>query len=219
MPAINMIAPRRAEKRRLERDMRRLLIVIVVELVFAVGVGGWLCTRLFTTRAQIADLEVQLARLQPVVSQIERYEKATAKLEPKLKLLDKAKDNTLRWYNTLDRLTQCMPESAWLTQISSKADRAGASGSGGLSVDIRGISANQATVGEAMLRINTIPDLKRVDLSFTQSSTVGNATAVEFEINAAMKAAEDSRAVRDRGPGTTGEKGEKEVKRDGSGQS
>lgn len=220
MPAINMIAPRRAERRRLERDMRRLLILIVVEMVFAVGVGGWLCTRLFTTRAQIADLEVQLTRLQPVVSQIERYEKATGKLEPKLKLLDKAKDNTLRWYNTLDRLTQCMPESAWLTQISSRADRAASgSASEGLSMDIRGISANQATVGEAMLRINTIPDLKRVDLSFTQSSTVGNATAVEFEINAAMKAAEDSRTVRDRGSGTTGEKGEKEVKRDGSGQS
>lgn len=197
MPAINMIAPRRAEKRRLERDMRRLLIVIVIEVVFAVGIGGWLCTRLFSARAQIADLEVQLAKLQPVVSQIQRYESATAKLEPRLKLLDKAKDGTLRWYNTLDRLTQCVPESAWLTQVSSRADRSG----DGLQMDIRGVSATQAHVGETMLRINTIPDLERVDLHFTQSGKVGNAEAVEFEIGTSMKA------------------GEKEVKRDGSSQS
>ena len=32
MPSINMIAPRRAEKKRLERDMRRLVVVIAAML-------------------------------------------------------------------------------------------------------------------------------------------------------------------------------------------
>ena len=56
MPSINMIAPRRAEMKRLERDMRRLCIVIVAELALAVVLGGWSGTKLLATRSQIGDM-------------------------------------------------------------------------------------------------------------------------------------------------------------------
>ena len=55
MPSVNMIAPRRAEKMRLERDMRRLVLVILAEFVAAAGLGGWVCTKLLTTSSRIAD--------------------------------------------------------------------------------------------------------------------------------------------------------------------
>ena len=185
MPSINMIAPRRAEKKRLERDMRRLVVVIAVELIFAVGLGGWVTTKIFTARSQTADLEVKIANFRPKVKQIEEYELATAKLLPKLDLLNQAKTGTMRWYNTLDRLTESMPSSTWLTRISTgpvKEDE-------DMVLSLVGVSPTQARVGETMMRLSVNPDFQKIDLHFTRNKCVGLASAIEFEIGATMTAA------------------------------
>jgi len=184
MPSVNMIAPRRAEKLRLERDMRRLVIVIIAELVIAAGLGGWVCTKLWTTNGRIADLNVQLTKLQPIVKEIKQYEQASAKLDPKLKLLGQAKDGTMRWFNTLDRLSASLPDSTYLTRVSTVISPDSKNQS---TVSLNGVSSSQAKVGEIMLRINSIPDFRSVDLHFTQKTLVGVNTAVEFEIGAQLK--------------------------------
>ena len=187
MPSINMIAPRRAEKRRTERDMRRLAIVILAELVFAVCLGGFVCTKIWATRCQISELEAQITKLQPKVKEIKENELATAKLTPKLQLLNQAKERTMRWYNTLDRLTQSMPSSTYLTQISTSQ---GSANNKSTTVSLRGISLSQAKVGETMIRLQSVPDFKSVMLRFTQKTNINTASAVEFEIGADMKTEE-----------------------------
>ena len=181
MPSVNMIAPRRAEKMRLERDMRRLVVVIVAELILAAGLGGWVCTKVWTTNGHIADLNVQLTKLQPVVKEIAGYETATQKLDPKLKLLGQAKESTMHRFNALDKLSQSLPQSTYLTRLSTTT----AASQPGTVVDMDGISANQAKVGEFMLRVNVIPDFNGVDLHYTQRS--GATSALEFEVGAKMK--------------------------------
>lgn len=205
MPSINMIAPKRADKTRMERDMRRLMLVILVELIVAVGLGGWVATRLFTTRNRISDLDVQIAKLQPIVKQIKQYDEATDKLVPKLKLLNEAKDGTMRWYNTLDRLAQSLPESTYLTRIGTSKTQ---NDDKQTSVDIGGISASQARVGEAILRFQAVPDFRSVDLRYTRKTDLPDFQAVsgkvlgtrsktksygfEFEVGAVMKTNEIS---------------------------
>lgn len=182
MPSINMIAPRRAEKRRLERDMRRLVIVIIAELFFAVGLGGWVFTSIFTTRSAISDLDVKIAKLQPKVREIEHYDAASEKLKPRVELLNRARSDTMRWYGTLDRLTQSLPASTWLTRISTDPR----SEAGSMSLNLTGVSPDQTKVGEAMMLMQSIPQFASVDLHFTQKTTVGQAVAIEFEIGANM---------------------------------
>ena len=199
MPSINMIAPRRAEKKRLERDMRRLVVVIAVELIFAVGLGGWVTTKIFTARSRTADLDVQIASFRPKVKKIEEYEKATANLMPKLDLLNQAKTGTMRWYNTLDRLTESMPSSTWLTRISTGRVKENED----TVLSLSGISPTQARVGETMMRLSVNPDFRKIDLHFTRETSMGLASAVEFEIGATM----------------TGARKPKEEARDGNSQS
>jgi len=182
MPSINMIAPRRAEKKRLERDMRRLVVVIAVELIFAVGLGGWVTTKIFTTRTRIADLDVQIASFHPTVKHIKEFESATAKLMPKLDLLNQAKTGTMRWYNTLDRLTESMPSSTWLTRISTGPVKEEED----TVLKLSGVSSTQAKVGETMMRLSGNPDFQNIDLHFTRNTCIGLASAVEFEIGAKM---------------------------------
>ena len=186
MPSINMIAPRRAEKKRLERDMRRLVVVIAVELIFAVGLGGWVTTKIFTARSRTADLEVKIAKNLPTVKQIEEYELATAKLVPKLDLLNQARTGTMRWYNTLDRLSESMPSSTWLTRISTGPVK---EGDEDMVLSLVGVSPTQARVGETMMRLSVNPDFQKIDLHFTRKTCIGLASAIEFEIGATLTTA------------------------------
>lgn len=198
MPSINMIAPRRSEKKRMERDMRRLVVVILVELVFALGLGGWVATKIFTTRWQVADLEVRLAKSQPIVKQIQEYDSASARLTPKLDLLNQAKKGTMRWYNTLDRMSQSIPASTWLTRVSAGSAREGEQ----TSLNINGVADSQEKVGEAMLLLARHDDFSSVDLHFTQKTMLGLTQAVEFEVGATMKTEDDhTKEVTGNGPG------------------
>ena len=118
MPSINMIAPRRAEKRRLEGAMRKLAALILVQLVFALALGGWVFMKTLTTRAAIAELNSQMQVLAPKIRKVAELDRKTAELKPKVDLLNQAKSRTMRWYNTLDKLTQSVPAATWLTRIS-----------------------------------------------------------------------------------------------------
>lgn len=194
MPSINMIAPRRAEKMRLERDIRRLVIVVLAEITVILVMGGWVGTRILTTDNKISDIDEEMRTLQPVVMEIEDYNRKTTALAPKLKLLNEAKDCTMRWYNVLDKLTQSMPESTYLTRVSTTSVRPD---DPAVSVNVNGVSATQAKVGETMLRLQTIPEFEKVDLRFTQKSSLG--TALDFEIAAAMKGNEPAKGVNQNG--------------------
>lgn len=201
MPSINMIAPRRAEKRRVERSMRRLALLILAELVFVVALGGWVFTKTIATHATIADYNAQLQALAPKIKDIQLLDKKTAQLKPKLDLLNQAKARTMCWYNTLDRLTQSVPASTWLTRLSTTA----AVGSKDLVLNINGLTCEQARVGETMMRLHSNPDFKSVDLHYTQKATLGLTQAIEFEIGASMT--------------SDNEDNSKEVTPNGSGQS
>lgn len=194
MPSINMIAPRRVEKIRLERDIRRLVIVVLAEVVVALVIGGWVCAKIFTTKNHIADIDVEMGRLRPVVMEIEDYNRKSTALAPKLKLLNEAKDCTMRWYNVLDKLTQSMPDSTYLTKVSTGTARPD---DPAVNINVNGVSATQAKVGETMLRLQAIPEFEKVDLHFTQKSSLGS--ALDFEIAAAMKSNEPAEGVKQNG--------------------
>ncbi len=182
MPSINMIAPRRAEKRRLEGAMRKLAMVILAEFVFAIALGGWVFMKTLTTRTAIAELNSQMQVLTPKIRKVADLERKTAEIKPKVELLNKAKGRTMRWYNTLDKLTQSVPSSTWLTRIATSVS---ASQPDPI-LSINGVTSEQARVGETMMRLHSNPEFKSVDLHFTQKGSGNMGDSVEFEIGAAM---------------------------------
>ena len=200
MPSINMIAARRSEKKRLETNVRRLLAVIVAEIVVGVLLGSVFTIKILNTRARIADLNVDLARLQPTVTKIENYEKLTAKLGPKLDVLSDAKTQTLRWYNLMGEMTEALPPETWLTRIAtvSKTQTQEETGTApaGIAVNFNGMSVNQNKVGDAMLNLNSYPDFERVDLNFTQKAAVGKLQTIEFEIAVLLKSDQEKEGAK-----------------------
>lgn len=184
MPSINMIAPRRAEKKRLESNVRKLLFVIVIEVAVMVSIFTLLVTRVCGTQSDIANLDKQLAKLQPTVDKIEGYEKSTNELAPKLEILSQAKSDTTRWCRVLHALSMSLPDKTWLTRISTTTTPDYAN----ITMSINGVSADQSLVGQTMLRLHdTVDDFNKVDLHYTQQAAIGPLTAVEFEMAAGIK--------------------------------
>jgi Tfp pilus assembly protein PilN len=190
MPSINMIATRRSEKKRFERNMRRLMAVVLAEVVVGLVLGGWFTARIIGTRDRINNMDVQLQKLRPTVKKIEDYEAETGKMRPKLELLETAKGRTLRWYNMLAEMSSVLPSQTWITKLESVdpgVQQGQPSENGASTVNITGVAPNHNQVGDTMLRLNSYPDFEKVDLTYTSTEMVGKQQATGFSISIAMK--------------------------------
>ncbi len=186
MPSINMISPRRAEKRRLESNLRRLLVAIVVEVMVVLGVSGMMVLKISSTKADISGLNADIDKLRPTLSKIEYYNKEISTLKPKLDTLNLAKSDTLRWRRVLDDLSASLPQKTWLTRLAAQAPSDATKPE--ILVSLSGVSASQQLVGETMLRMqDKVSDFDKLDLNFTQKANAGSRDAVEFQVAAIVK--------------------------------
>jgi Tfp pilus assembly protein PilN len=200
MPSINMIATRRAERKKLERHVRMAALIVLCQVVLGCAILSFMTARIYATDRNIDKLDAQLARIQPTVKQIAEYEGQTKQLQPRLLLLADSREKTLLWYSVMQNLSRSMPANTWLTDITTvktarpsvstakPADGAPAAPPPPpqVSVKLRGMSTSQMMVGETMLRLNRWPEFKQVDLSYTQQGSSNDLTTVEFEINAQL---------------------------------
>lgn len=186
MPSINMIAPRRMNKLRLEKKIRYLVLALLAEIVLAVVLGMGLSYKWWGTTARTANYETQLTKLKPIVDEIESYKSKTEELKPKLNLLNEAKDRTMSWYGMLDKMMETIPGNCHLNRISILNTNSSTSDSGAKTQQLTlfGVAQSQAKVGETMLRLQQVPELNAVELHYAQTPLGGNRSGVEFEIGA-----------------------------------
>ena len=197
MPSINMVALRRAEKRRQENNIRKVVYAILGEIGFFVLLLTFMSARLFSINGHIGDLDGKLQKLQSRVTQIQGLQQETSKLMPKVTTLASAKSDTLFWYDSIYSVTRSLPDRTWLTSLgtlgstSSAAPAPGAAAVAGTDSDpsltVAGVAMNQAAVGEAMLHMNGEPNLDHVDLAYVQSQKTGKMDTVGFQMTVHLK--------------------------------
>jgi Tfp pilus assembly protein PilN len=183
MPNVNLIAVRRAEKKRLERNARRLLLGLAAEAGVLVLLTSYVGARQLALRGALAEANGQLLKLQPTLDRIGQIEKDTAVLRPKLDTLQFAKADTLRWRAMLQIVSQSVPGNAWLSRITSVQNE------DNTTITIAGTAGSQTLVGETMTRLGSFPVFDKVELAFTQLSTTPRdpVQRVSFEIGASLK--------------------------------
>ncbi len=194
MPSINMIAVRRAEKRRQEQNIRKLLYGIIGETGLIAVAAVVITARILVMHGHVNDLSDQLHKLQPRVTAIQALQAQTAALQPKVDTLDGAKADTLFWYSSLGAVTSSLPQQTWLTSLATggaasaaTAPTPGAYAGTDPTLSIAGLAMSQATVGETMLRMNAAPALDHVDLAFVTQQKIGQANAVSFQMTVHLK--------------------------------
>jgi Tfp pilus assembly protein PilN len=183
MPSINMIAARRAEKRRMEQKTKGIIYCILAEGGLFLVALSFMVLQLITTQGQAGDLKYKIAKLKTQVDQIQALQQQTAELQPKLTALNSARDNTLYWYTALQNTTSSLSTTSWLSSISTSGDPSGALPPGApatavappATLLIAGSSISQADVGLTMLRMNQFPQFDHVMLNFVQQQDALNA--------------------------------------------
>lgn len=186
MPSINMIASRRAEKRRVEANTQKLIYGILAEFGVFLLVSSVMVGRLVTTHNHSADLDDRIKSLQAKVDEIKHLQDATAAMAPKVTALADAKSKTLYWYTSFQNVAAALPASTWLTSLSSVGTPDGSTGSEA-KLNFQGMALTQFNVGEAMLRMNAFPNIKQVDLNVVQQSNYGTRPVVNFQMMVELK--------------------------------
>jgi Tfp pilus assembly protein PilN len=185
MPNINLIAARRSEKKRLERNTRQLFFGLTAEVAALVLLGSYIGARQITLRGALSTADAKLVQLQPTLDRIAEIEKETSALKPKLETLQTAKEDTLRWRAMLQIVAQSVPNNAWLSGITSTSI------ADDTTISLTGTAGSQTLVGETMSRLGAYPVFEKVDLHYTQllaSNQKDDTTQrISFEIAAHLK--------------------------------
>ncbi|BDI32999.1 hypothetical protein CCAX7_50500 [Capsulimonas corticalis] len=197
MPSINMVALRRAEKRRQENNIRKIVYAILGEIGVFVLLLTFMSARMFSINGHIGDMDGKLQKLQSKVTQIQGLQQETSKLLPKVTTLASAKSDTLFWYDSIYAVTRSLPGRTWLTAITTQGSTPSAAAAGPAvtaapadsdpSLSVAGIAMNQSSVGEAMLHMNHEPSLDHVDLAYVQSQKTGKTDTVSFQMTVHLK--------------------------------
>jgi Tfp pilus assembly protein PilN len=155
--------------------------------------------RLVSVNNHISDLNDQIRKLEPTVSEIANLQQATQLLVPKVTVLDNAKADTLFWYANMNSLSDSLPPKTWLTAVTSGGDAApappaptapgvpAAPAGDPPSFNITGVAIDQAAVGEAMLRMNATPSMDHADLSFVQQQKIGKTDTTSFQMTVHLR--------------------------------
>lgn len=183
MLLINLIAARRAERRRLElirAVLSRCMVGVGISTVFGAAMMTY---SIQTTRNRILDMDEQMARLQDTVMRVERLQGDMRALQPQVATLLKAQNATNRWRAVLQEVGASLEYKTWITSFTSQETPS----SGFV---LTGQAVSQDHVGKTMQRLGRQTYIKSVDLHYTQSSDQAN--VVNFELAGTLQTLEGS---------------------------
>src|SRR4051812_9463918 len=104
MANVNLISARRAERVRLTKVTRAMLMATVGTAALGVIAAAWMGGRILSADGEIHQADSKLVSLRPIREQIEADEKERQALQPKLVTLSEAQKRTHRWFDMMEGL-------------------------------------------------------------------------------------------------------------------
>lgn len=152
--AINLLPPKYQPKPLLEwRRLTKLLIISSIALLVGfLGVNYYLFRTNLSERE--ANLQVNIASLQPAFNKIKEYENTLEKAKKIEELTNKIGKAREVWSDILADLAGSLTEDIWFVQITKEEDK----------VLIEGEAHNFAAVGNLAVNIRKLPWFKQVDI-------------------------------------------------------
>jgi Tfp pilus assembly protein PilN len=165
MPNINLIAPRREEKKKLERAAGQLFVGLGSSVGVLLLLASYMAARHLSMNADMDSAKQRMEKIQPTLDEIERVKKETGDLLPKVEQLEAAKLQTLRWKAVFLALSKTTPQNTWLTQLS-------ASEGDSPSLTIQGQTESQAQAANMNEALQRESVFQSVDIKGTDTVSV-----------------------------------------------
>jgi len=180
MPNINLIYDQRVAAKAGQKKLMISYATLVASSVIAFG--------LFTTQAMqtssVSDALTQAKKkhsaIMPKIKQTEEGNNELAGLTPRLETLTNAQLATKRWNRILQHLSRNTPENAWLTQLRCMQSLP----TDPVSMTVTGMSSDNTSVGDMLLRLKANKDYEGVALNYTNTDYSGDKRGIKFEMTA-----------------------------------
>lgn len=178
MPFVNLIQEQKLAELRAEKRMRAFFGAFAGVTVVSGAVFMFLLIDTTLAASEAGRLKHEIARLKPLQDQIDSDTAEYEKLNPRVTQLQKSTEISNRWERILTHLSKQTPDHTWLKTVRCSAFDA----SKPISIQITGYGMDQSPIGEFMMRLQNCPDLEDVNLKYTNATTVGTSTAIEFQV-------------------------------------
>lgn len=179
MPTINLIHEQRKAFRQRLKASRLWFVAFLGAAISTGGLATLLLIGSMTLSSEAKDLQAKTEALKPYRETIEQSEKAFSQLSPRLTTLTTARTDTERWTRILEHMSYTIPTNTWLTGVRSVP---GSDEAAPVEVALTGMSGQQETVGEFMLRLQSLSDIANVRLRYTEEKKTQYGEGLEFQI-------------------------------------
>lgn len=190
MPTINLIHEQRKAYRQRLKASRLWFMAFLGAAVSTGGLTAMLLIGSTSLSGEAKSLQAKTEELTPYREAIEQSEKALTELSPRLTTLTTARTDTERWTRILEHMSYVMPTNTWLTGVRSVASN---EESAPVEVSLTGMSGQQESVGEFMLRLQSLKDIANVRLRYTEEKKTQFGEGLEFQIVCDVPTSTDSK--------------------------
>jgi type IV pilus assembly protein PilN len=189
MIRINLLASDRGRGRkrvaRFDQSTRLTVAGLVILVATAAALGFWawsLRRQAAALDAQIAAAQTQARRLQPVIQQVQRFEKQRDELQQRVALIEELRKGQGAAVHLLDEVSRSLPDLLWLTEMKQHDDI----------ITIDGQCTSLTALSDLVARLEASPYFQKpVELvgSQTQPATAGQSEdVIKFTIKAQLAA-------------------------------
>jgi Tfp pilus assembly protein PilN len=189
MPTINLIHDQRRAYRQRLKASRLWFTALLGAAISTGGLTAMLLIGSISLNGEAKSLQAKAEELKPYREAIEQSEQALTQLSPRLTTLTSARTDTERWTRILEHMSYVMPTNTWLTGVRSVASN---EENAPVEVSLTGMSGQQESVGELMLRLQSLSDIANVRLRYTEEKKTQFGEGLEFQIVCDVPTSSDS---------------------------
>jgi Tfp pilus assembly protein PilN len=179
MPTINLIHEQREAYRRRVKASRAWFLAFLGTTAATGGITAFLLIASMALTGEANRLQAQAEELEPLRQQIAKNEDEFGKLRPRLATLNEARTETEKWTRILEHMSYVIPTNTWLTGVRSTPN---SEEDAPIEFALTGMSNEQQTVGEFMLRLQALADLTNIRLRYSEEKKTQFGDGLEFQI-------------------------------------
>ncbi len=140
-------------------DLGSLLLValIVLSVLVALAQNFLLGRRISAKQDLVAEAQAEVARLEPILKEVEEFKAKKAELQRKVEVIQSLKANQRGPVQVMDKVSLALPELLWLSQMEMSGD----------TIEIKGEAFNTNAVANFIENLDKVPEFQEPDLKGT----------------------------------------------------
>ncbi len=134
-----------------------LLVVAVLGVLVALGHFLWLRHQVSEKKEQVAEAQVEVDRLAPIIAEVEEFKAKKARLENKVQVITDLKANQQGPVQVMDKVSAALPQLTWLTRMEVSQSR----------LRLSGQAFNTNAIAAFIENLDRVPEFKEPNLRDT----------------------------------------------------